>query len=195
MTLTTSAAAVASSRVVVYVVWYQATRTLTSVSGGGLTWTVDAQAKNSSNFHVAIASAPAPFGLNPSQVLTATFSGSVTHGLIAAASFTGVATTAPIDVTANSSQAGVVAWSANATTTNANDLVLGWSTIDANATSIPTAPNTEIHDFGDANFYSWATSTYRIESAAGLKTVNGTWSRNTGSTANATLVVAYKAAG
>jgi len=193
MTLTTSAGAVANSRVVVYVVWYQATRTLTSVTGGGLTWTIDAQAMNTSNFHVAIASAAAPFGLNPGQVLTATFSGSVVHGLIAAASYTGIAPTAPVDVAASTSQDGVLAWSANATTTNANDLVLGWSTIDANATSTPTAPNTEIHDFGDINFFSWATSTYRIESAAGVKTINGTWSRNTGSTANATLVVAYKA--
>jgi hypothetical protein len=79
------------------------------------------------------------------------------------------------------------------TTTNPNDLVVGWSTIDANATSAATAPNVEIHDFGNSAFFSWATSTYRIESTAGSKTVNGTWSGNSGATANATVAVAYRA--
>lgn len=195
MTLTTSAAAAAPSRVVLYLVWNNGTGNLTSVTGGGLTWTIDRQGKNTSNFWVAIASADAPFGLAPGQVLTARFSRSVTHGLISAASFTGVAPASAPDASALSTQGGVVGWSANVTTTNPNDLVVGWSTIDANATSTPTTPNVEIHDFGNSSFFSWATSTYRIESTAGLKTVNGTWSRSTGSTANATLAVAYKAAG
>jgi hypothetical protein len=193
MTLTTTAAASAASRVVLYVVWLHGTRTLSSVSGGGLTWTIDRQVKNASNFRIAIASASAPFGLAPGQVLRASFSGSVTHGLIAAASFTGISPTSPVDASASTIQGGVVGWSADVTSTNANDLVVGLSTIDANATSIPTAPNTEVHDFGNTSFFSWATTTYRIDTTAGLKTVNGTWSRATGSTANATLAVAYRA--
>jgi hypothetical protein len=191
--LTTTAAAAAHSRVIVFVDWNNASRTLTSVSGGGLTWAVDRQVKDTSNYHAAIASADAPSGLPSGTVITASFSAGTTHGLIAAASFTGIAPTSAVDVANSATQSGVAAWSAGVTTTNANDLVVGFSTIDANATSTPTAPNTELHDFGDANYFGWATSAYRIESSVGAKTVNGTWSRATGSTANSTVVVAYKA--
>src|SRR6266545_4424507 len=62
-TLTTTAAAAAGSRVFVIVKWNHASRMLSSVSGGGLTWTIDRQAKDTSNFHGAIASAAAPAGL------------------------------------------------------------------------------------------------------------------------------------
>ena len=193
MTLTTSGTAVAGARVFVFVSWTHSTRTLTSVSGGGLTWTVDRQQKAAgNNARVAIASAAAPTGLASGVVLTATFSGPVTHGLIAATSFTGIATSAPVDATAGATGTGT-AWTASATTTNANDLVLGFSTIDANATSTATAPNTEIHDFGNASYYGWATSVYRIETTTGAKTTSGTWSTSSGSTGNVTIAVAYKA--
>jgi hypothetical protein len=194
MTLTTTAAATAGSRVFVFVDWTNSTRTLTSVAGGGLSWTVDVQAKaTNSNIRQAIASARAPSGLASGTVITATFSGSVVHGLISAASFTGIAATTPLDVVANATQAGVTNWSCTVTTTNPNDLVLGWSTIDANATSTPTTPNTEIHDFGDVNYYGWATSVYRIENSTGAKTLNGVWSRNNLSTSNITVCASYKA--
>jgi hypothetical protein len=194
MTLTTTAAATAGSRVFVFVDWTQSTRTLTSVTGGGLTWTVDVQAKaTNSNIRQAIASAPAPSGLPTNTVITATFSGSVVHGLISGVSFTGIASATPVDVTANATQGGVTAWSCTLTTTNPNDLVLGWSTIDANATSTPTAPSTELHDFGDINYYGWATSVYRTETTTGAKTLNGTWSNNNLSTSNITVCAAYKA--
>jgi hypothetical protein len=194
ITLTTSGAVPAGSRVFAFVDWNNSTRTLTSVTGGGLTWTVDVQAKaTNSNIRQAIASALAPAGLPGSTVLTATFSGSVGHGLIAAASFTGIAATTPLDATTSNTQAGVTAWSCALTTTNASDLVLGWSTIDANATSTAAVPGTEIHDFGDANYYGWATSVYRIETSAGAKTVSGTWSTNNLSSSNLSVCAAYKA--
>jgi hypothetical protein len=192
-TLTTSAAAASGSRVFVFVNWNNASQTLSSVSGGGLTWTVDRQAKDTTNFHGAIASAAAPAGLASGTVITATFSGPVTRGLIAAASFTGIASTSPLDVAGSNLQGGVAAWTGSVTTTKANDLVLGWSGIDANATSTPTAPNAEIHDFGQASYHAWATSVYRIESTAGAKTVNGTWSKVSGAAANVTVVAAYRA--
>jgi len=192
MTLTTSGAAAANSRVFLFISWTHSTRTLTSVSGGGLTWTVDRQQKAAgNNSRVAIASAPAPAGLANGTVLTATFSGPVVHGLIAAASFTGIATTSPVDVTGSATASGT-AWSASAATTNANDLVLGFTTIDANATSTPTAPNIEINDFGVTSYYGWATTVYRIESTTGTKTVNGTWSTSSGATGGVTIVVAYR---
>jgi len=194
LTLTTTAAAAAGSRVFAFVDWTNSTRTLSSVTGGGLTWTVDVQAKaTNSSIRQAIASAPAPAGLAANTVLQATFSGSVGHGLISAASFTGIATTTPLDTTATGTQAGVTNWPCTLTTTNANDLVLGWSTIDANATSTATAPNTEIHDFGDANYYGWATSVFRIEASTGAKTVSGTWSTNNLASSNLSVCAAYKA--
>src|SRR4029079_858221 len=160
-------------------------------SGGGLTWTVDRQQKAAgNNSRVAIASAPAPSGLASGIVLTATFSGPVVHGLIAAASFTGIATTSAVDATGSATATGT-AWSASVTTTNANDLVIGFTTIDANATSTAAAPNTEIHDFGNASYYGWASSVYRIESTTGAKALNGTWSSSSGATGGVTIAVAY----
>jgi hypothetical protein len=193
ITLTTSAAAASRSRAFVFVNWNNGTRTLASVTGGGLSWTIDRQAKDTSNYRGAIASADAPAGLPSGTVITATFSAAVTHGLIAAASFTGIASTSPLDAANNCAQGGVAAWTCSVTTTNASDLVLGWSGIDANTTSTAAAPNTEIHDFGDVNYHGWATSAYRIESSSGSKTVNGSWLAATGATANVTVVAAYKA--
>jgi hypothetical protein len=193
ITLTTSAAAASRSRAFVFVNWNNGTRTLASVTGGGLSWTIDRQAKDTSNYRGAIASADAPAGLPSGTVITATFSAAVTHGLIAAASFTGIASTSPLDAANNCAQGGVAAWTCSVTTTNASDLVLGWSGIDANTTSTAAAPNTEIHDFGDVNYHGWATSAYRIESSSGSKTVNGSWLGATGATANVTVVAAYKA--
>jgi len=97
-----------------------------------------------------------------------------------------------VDVTGSATGTGT-AWSASLATTNANDLVLGFSTIDANATSTPTAPNTELHDFGNTSYYGWATSVYRIETSTGTKTVGGTWSSSSGSTGSVTIALAYRA--
>jgi lysophospholipase L1-like esterase len=193
MKLTTAGAAASRSRVFVFLTWNNGTRTLTSVAGGGLTWTVDVQAKDASNNHGAIASANATSGLASGSTITATFSGSVGHGLMSGASLTGIASTFPLDAAASSVQGGVAGWTAGLTTTNANDLLLGWSSIDTSATSIPTSPAAEIHDFGDQWFNEWSTSVYRIETSAGAKTVSGLWSRATGSSANVTVAAAYKA--
>jgi hypothetical protein len=193
MKLTTAAAAVARSRVLVFVTWNNATRTLTSVSGGGLTWSVDVQARDASSNHGAIASAYAPSGLASGTLITATFSGSVGHGLMAASSFTGIAPTTALDATGTNTQGGVSGWTASVTTTTANDVILGWSSIDRSATSTPTAPNVEMHDLGDQWFNEYSTSVYRIDSTPGTKVVNGTWSAGAGSTANVTVAAAYKA--
>jgi hypothetical protein len=194
ITMNTTAAAVAGSRVFVFVNWSNATRILGSVSGGGLTWSVDYQAKaTNGNTRAAIVSAPAPSGLPANTQLKASFSGSVSHGLIAAASFTGVALSSPLDGTGTTTQGAVASWSCTLTTTNPRDVVLGWSGINANTTSTPTAPSLEIHDFGDAGYVQWANSDYRIESTAGAKTVAGTWASTSLATSNLTICAAYKA--
>jgi Abnormal spindle-like microcephaly-assoc'd, ASPM-SPD-2-Hydin len=192
MMLTTTAPAAPNTRVFVLVDWYHASRTLTSVSGGGLTWSVDVQAIDPTRYHAAVASANAPIGLPAGTVITATFSGSVVHGLIAAASFTGVASTSPLDATATNTQGTGASWTGSVTTTNPTDLVIGWSGIDGATTSTPTAPNIEIHDLSDSIYWESETSVYRIESTPGSKTVNGTWANTSNSTANVTVVAAYK---
>jgi len=192
MALTTTAAAAAHSRVFVFVQWNNSTRTLTSVSGGGLTWTVDIQAKEANNEHLAIASADNPAGLAAGATITATFSGSAGHGLIAGASFTGVSAQTPLDATASSTGSGSRTWSATLTTQNASDLVLAVSTIDANTTSTTSQPATEIHDYGDVNYYAWQTSAYQTTTSPGTQTTTGTWAANTNATGNLTITAAYK---
>jgi hypothetical protein len=73
------------------------------------------------------------------------------------------------------------------------DLVLACSGINANTTSTAAAPSTEIDDFGDANYFEWASSVYRIDTTAGSKTVGGTSVRTTNATSNLTICAAYKA--
>ena len=195
MKMTTTKAAAAGTRVFAFVNWSGGSSTLSSVSGGGLTWTVDGQVKGAlSDYRVGIASAYAPAGLPSGTALTATFSAGATHGDMAAASFRGIASSAPVDVVAKSTQNGVTNWSASITTVNANDLVLGASIFDGQVTNTPTAPNLLIQSFNNVPFYSALTSEYQIATTAGTKTVSGTWSGNTtGSITNATVVVAYKA--
>jgi hypothetical protein len=190
--LTTSAAAVTGSRVFVFVDWWSASGTLSSLSGGGLTWSVDGQVKDSTGYHTAIASAGATNGLAAGSVLTATFSQSVLSGLISAASFTGIAPSSPLDVSSANLQDGVRAWTGSVTTTNANDLVLGWSGIDKNTTNTAASPNIKLFDFGNGPFGESATAEYQIVTATGGKTVNGSWGSASGATANSTVVVAYK---
>jgi hypothetical protein len=190
--LTTSAAAASNTRVFVFVDWYSGSGTLSSLSGGGLSWSVDVQAKDGTGYHTAIASASAAAGLASSTVLTATFSGSVTPGLIAAASFTGIASTSPLDVKATNLQGGVAAWTGSVTTTNANDLVIGWSGIDKLTTTTAASPNLKIFDFGNTYLGEAAAAEYQIDTTTGSKTVNGTWASASGATANSTVLAAYK---
>jgi hypothetical protein len=142
---------------------------------------------------VAIATANAPNGLTSGTQITATFSGAVTLGDMAAASFSGIAATSPVDVGATSTQSGVAGWTATVTTTNPNDLLLGLSEIDAVTSSTAIAPNLQLHNFNQASFKSSVTSEYQIDNSIGSPVVNGTWASASGATANATVVVAYKA--
>jgi hypothetical protein len=71
---------------------------------------------------------------------------------MAAASFVGVAAAGALDTAAANSQNGVAGWSCTLTTANPSDLLLGWSGINANSTSTPAAPSTELHDFGSSTF-------------------------------------------
>lgn len=196
MSMTTTAAASSQSRVIVFVGWASSgANTLATVSGGGLKWTVDGQAQGLYQYDVGIASAYAPNGLPSGTVLTATFSGTPAHGNMGAASFLGLAPANPVvDVTASSTQSGVNAWSAQVTTTNPSDLVIGASVRDALVTNTPDSPNILIQSLQNPNFYGSLTSEYQIDTNSGQYKLNGTWAGTTaGSIENATIVVAYEA--
>ena len=125
-------------------------------------------------------------------MLTATFAQNVTSGLIAAASFTGIAASSTPDVTGINLQGGVAGWKASVTTTNASDLVLGWSGIDTNTTNTAASPNTKLFDFGNTTFGEHATAEYQIATTTGTNTVAGKWANASGATANSTVVAAYR---
>ena len=193
MTLTTAAAAAAHTRVFVFVEWNHASRTLTGLAGGGLTWTVDTQAKEANNNHLAIASADAPAGLASGVVLTATFSGSVSHGLIAAASFTGIASTSPLDAASSATGAGVRAWTATVTTTNADRPRARLQHDRRQHHQHRNRARKRDPRLRRPQLLRWATTTYQTTSTAGAKTSAGTWAANTAATGNLTITAAYKA--
>jgi hypothetical protein len=194
--LTTSAAAVSGSRIFLIVEWAGA-QTLSSVAGGGLTWQVDKQdvATGAIAQRLGIASADAPAGLASSTVITATFSASTTVGLIAACSATGLAAAVADATHSTPAGAPTANWTDTVTTVAADTFVLGASAFDCTASPTNSPTNgTEVHDFFNNSFAGSMASQYRIESTAGAKQVNGTWSNTTGATGNIVVTAAYAAA-
>lgn len=172
--------------------WWTTTTTLSSVSGGGLTWAIAVQGKHSSaNPAAAIAYAQAPSGLASGTTITATFSGSSNGRQIGLISFTGVATSSPVDTTAAvASASNVSAWATGSATLAAGSVLVGASHMDPNGTSTITSPSIEALDWTDgAN--TGMTAGYRIEAAGGSVTVAGDWSVGGGS-ATATVGAAFK---
>lgn len=168
--------------------------TLSSVSGGGLTWNVDLKASNGSE-HYARASADAPAGLASGTTITATFTGSTSGDRsISGFSATGVATGTTYDGT-NSSTAGAGAsWSSGSiTTANADDILVGGGTEDGSgtATATPNSGYTEANDFNNATSAECWESVYQIVAATSSYTAGGTFSPT--GTQSVGLLVAYKA--
>jgi len=194
MKLKTAAAAAPGSRIVLFLSWAHRTRTLASVAGGGLTWSVDVQASDASdnNNHGAIASAYAPDGLPSGTVITATFSAAVVHGFIAAVSFTGIASSDPVDTATSTVQGGVAAWNATLPSARSGDLVVGWTNLDAVTGDTANPSVSELVDMSDADYWGSATAVYTVAQANGPATVSGTWARAGGSTGNVTVAVAYR---
>ena len=179
--LTTSAAAAASTRVFLFVWWFDASGTLTGVSGGGLTWVVDHQFASSIDpgARIGIASADAPSGLASSTVITPSFSTAPDFGPgIAAASFTGVATGSSgyIDTTSTGKDDTEETWTTNnLATTLADTLLVAISAAPDGTSNTATGPATEIHDW-TAEGTNRAATVYRIVSSAGTYTIGGVWS-------------------
>ena len=197
VTLTTSATVPSGALVNVFVGWGDSVaRTLSSVSGGSLTWTIDKQVPFSGalEWGFAVVSAQAPAGLASSTVLSTTFSGTVTGSLIAGCYTTGLATSSPVDV---SDGAGGTSdpWDTTATTTTVADtLVIGGCFRNGGNTNTPSGGATELHDFQLAA-EAWALCTeYKILSATASTSLTGTWTNNPGVPDWSSAFVAYKAA-
>lgn len=181
--------------IVLDVGWGDATKTLSSVSGGGLTWAIDKQgvAANGSNGCAASVSAQAPSGLASGTTITATYSAATVGRAIGGTSFTGVATSTPLDTSSGPTDyASTTAWTTASTTIAAGSVLIGIShCTNTNDTSTITAGSTEAQDFGGGAGTFGQTVGYRIQAVGGAFTVAGTWS---GSEQGTTIAAAYKVA-
>lgn len=193
---TTTSAVATGGFIVLEVSWYASAVTLNSVSGGGLSWTIDKQGASTTdaNAKVAIVSAQAPSGLASGTTITATLSATSIDRTISGASFTGVATSTPVDGTPTGPTNGTTtAWATASSTLAAGSMLVGanYNTGFTTPTSTPTSPSLEVVDRGDTDGNS-ATMAYRIEAAPGSYTVAGAWTATAG--AHVTVGVAYLAA-
>lgn len=192
--LTTSAAAASDSRVFVFVYWF-GTQTCTGCSGGGLTWDDDVQVRGTvaGDQNQCIISAAAPSGLASSTVITPSFSATPSFGPgIAAASFTGVETSSPIDATTTLKEDFEETWTTNnLVTATADTLLFGFSLSASNQTNTAATNYTEIHDWSPEGANKCAT-VYRIVSSAATYNPGGTWTGSVDFQQN--VGIAYKAA-
>ncbi len=189
---TTTHAVAAGSFIVLCVGWFQ-TATLNSVSGGGLSWSIDKQGFNFSN-NMAVVSAQAPSGMASGTTLTGTLSAACIGRVLGGASFTGVATSSPVDGTppAVAWTELVAAWATNSLTISAGSLIVTMCYNESsNAGNTITSPAVEIYDLTAAGGAE-VVGAYRIESSAGSYTIAGNWNSAAAKWAN--VAVAYKAA-
>jgi hypothetical protein len=161
---------------------------LSSVSGGGLTWAIAAQGKHpSAQPHFAIAYAQAPSGLASGTTITANWSTSVAGRQIGISSFTGVATSSPVDVVGSVSNTGNATWTSGTLAIAAGSMIVISDHVDGVVTSTATAPAQEALDWTDGANTSHQMS-YRIEAAGGSVAATGTWSS---SVVHASIAVAF----
>ena len=186
-------ATVASGGFIVLVAgWWITGTTLDSVSGGSLSWSIDKN-RVSGNMHTAVISAQAPSGLASGTTLTANFSTGSDARMFGGMSFTGVATSSPLDVTVDGTNASGTTWSSGSVSIAAGSVLIGaaWNADAWNADFNTQTAGTEALDFGDdPNNFGMAAG-YRIEPAGGSVSVGGTWD-TTGTTLG--VGAAYKEA-
>lgn len=199
--LTTTAAVASGGFIVLGVGWLGAGVTISSVSGGGLTWVIDEQgldANGPGGLQGGIVSAQAPSGLASGTNITVSWTGgSASNILIGGSSFTGVKTSSALDTTA--AALGVdsptsTGWTTRSMTSAAGSVLIGLANegITGGATtSTPTSPALELYDFQAFGILTM-TAAYRIESSAGSYTVAGTWGA---SAQSVTVGAAYLASG
>lgn len=198
-TFTTSVTAPSNSLVIAVCTWGAGSSVVGTFSGGGLSWglsgTGAADQTNSFSFgfvfSIGIFSAPAASGLASSQVLTLTTPSGVDAN-IAVCYVTGMDLTSTRTDGSNGGGANTANWNSGAaTTTNADDLLIGGSMIDGAISSTPTAGETELFDYQNAGDAWTSTVAYKIVSATGSQSISGAW---TSAHSEVAGFVAYKAA-
>jgi hypothetical protein len=197
-TFTTSVAAPSNSLIVAVCTWGAGSAVAGTFSGGGLTWSTDQT--NSFNFgfvfSIGIFSAPAPSGLASGSVLTLTGAAGIDAN-ISVCYVTGMDLSGTRKDVSHGQGASTANWdSGAATTTNADDLLIGGSLIDGSATatamtSTPAAGETELFDWINSGDDWASTVAYQIVSATGSQSISGTWAASANQVSG---FVAYKAA-
>lgn len=189
----TTATAPSGALIIVVAGWGSGTDRTATVTGGGLTWTTDQSNVSAGGYklRIGVFSAPAPAGLASGTTLTLTTSGADDGANIAACYVTGVDVGGTRKDASTGSAAVTASWDTTAaTTTNADDLIIGGSFGDGNRTSTATV-GTELFDFQNATNAWSMTVTYQIVASTGSKSLTGTWSASVDQVAG---FVAYKSA-
>ena len=191
--VTTTGAIASGSKIILSAGWRTAT-TLSSVAGGGLTWTIDTQRVNgAATQHCALISADAPSGLASGTVITLTFSGNTTAKSVSVEEVTGLAAQGScFDKTTGADIATGTSFSSGstATTAQADELLIGiifYNAVEASTTWTGSFTALQ-HISGPTRSTGNA---YRIVSATGAYAATGTYP--TSSTANA-IIGTYKMA-
>lgn len=175
-----------------------ATERTAVTTGGGLTWTEDHNVGGlDGNFgNLKIFSANCPAGLASSTVLTVTLSGNSFGINIGCFSCSGVATASFVDMVDGQFRATPTGtWDSTASsTTNADDLLVGFAFCDGTPTISSTVGGsfTELLDIFSASNDWTLTVTYRIVAATASYNATGTWS-GTPAITDWAAITAYKA--
>jgi hypothetical protein len=165
--------------------------TMSSFTGGGLTWTEEHRFPSTPDV-LFLYRATAPAGLASGTTITATFSATNSNRIIEGCSFTGLSTAVKEDSNGNEGEA-VSSWVGDTVTAiSQSNLVISALTMNTDIAHTPTAPSLEAFDKG-ATFDYRLSMIYRINAAAGVYTNAGSWSGGSGFWMSATA--AYAGAG
>lgn len=174
---------------------YTGNVTANSLTGGGLTWTVDVNPHAASN-SLAIVSAGTSAGWAGGNIVL-TFSASANIGSAAAMFLPGAenASSGFLDGTAVGSTGTGTAWSAGSVTLGAATSIVVAAvfgdTTGANVNA-PTAPSTEVHDDFNSGFGIGLATEYRLPGSSGSYNLAGTF--NFSRSIGAQAAVGYRVA-
>jgi hypothetical protein len=188
---TTTASVTAGNKILCRVSWWGgAGGSLTGVSGGSLTWTIDEAGPTGTTYRTAIISADAPAGLASSTTITATFSVSTEARSIRLVQVDGLATGAA-DGSGNLPHQTGTSFSIPVTVGTTGDFVFASGWIDfSTAGATWTSPAVEIVDWANSDGGGFTTA-YKTGVSAGAQTMAGTIGGNDFTGA----AVAYKVSG
>ena len=177
VTVTFTAAQTAGNLNVVVVGWNDTTHTVSSVTdSSGNTYvravgpTVGGGISQSIYYAKSIAGAAAN-----ANTVTVTFSAAATAPDIRILEYSGLNTTAPLDVTAAASGSGTSVSSGSATTTSANELILGATTVSAATSGVGSGFTKRIQTVPDSDLVEDRIVTATGSYAATSTVTGGTW--------------------